>query len=250
MRRHLLLICILGLSLFTEACATKVEGLYVSDSFTASKIKSGPIVAGGVISPGGTLNRQDSNVYAAIMVREMQEERGYVTTEPVETMIQALGEQTYDAMLTTYASSGLDSNALGTIAGKLPKTQYVALAKIDADNAKVATERTDAKETKDEKGKVTKTPPRTTKRHMRTVLVTMHVYDLGSKSLVFSGQVSKSRENSKTYDVDLVSNARALVGAARGEDNDEAIYPAPEAPPTGEVLAEIFEGFAENFPKE
>jgi hypothetical protein len=41
----------------------------------------------------------------------------------------------------------------------------------------------------------------------------------------------------------------SVVNAIQGKD-DDSTYPTPEAPSTRDVLAEVFEGFAENFPKE
>ncbi|MFW7379559.1 MAG: hypothetical protein ACOH5I_12170 [Oligoflexus sp.] len=246
MLRILLLTGILALG---SACTTKIDGLYVSEAFNAPNIKSGSILTGGVVNQDGRHNRSESNTYATIMLSKIKDEREYARLQPVESLINALGEKTYDAMLRKYASSGLDEQALSAIADKLSNIQFLALAKIEADQTEASSHETSAGEVKDEKGNVTKTPPKVTKKHRRTTLVSMHIYDLKSKNLAFSGQLSKHRENERTYEVNTLTNVLSVVNAVQGKDTEQ-VYPTPNAPETRLVLADIFEGFAENFPKD
>ncbi len=239
---------LLGLVLTCNACATKIDGLYVSDSFKAAEIKGGPMVTGGVTDVRSGYRRTDSNTYSALLLAEIKDERAYINVKPVETLIQALGEETYDATLQTYTSSGLDEAALSKIASKLPGIRFVALAKVESNVTEKSSAHQAASETKDDKGKVTRNPETTTKKHSRTILATMHVYDLQKKNVAFSGQVTKSKEASQTYTVTSIGNVLSVVNTLNGKD-DDATYPTPKAPETREVLSNVFEGFAENFPK-
>ncbi|WP_141733321.1 hypothetical protein [Oligoflexus tunisiensis] len=238
-----------ALFLLTSACATKVDGLQVSDSFQPSTLKSGALVTGGVVDTKAGVKREDSNTYSALMLSEIKDEREYVSVKPVETLIQALGDSTYNIVLNQYSKSGLDGNTLGQIAEKLPGVRFVALAKIEGDTTEKGENRQAASETKNDDGKVIKTPASVTKTHKRTVLASMHIYDLKNRDVAFSGQVSKSKETSRNYTINTVGNVLSVVNAIQGKD-DDATYPTPEAPSTRDVLAEVFEGFAENFPKE
>jgi hypothetical protein len=235
--------------LLTSACATKVDGLYVSDSFQASNLKNGALVTGGVVDIKAAPSREESNSYSALLLSEIKDERKYVSVKPVEVLIQAVGDGTYNQILSQYKASGLNADTLGQIAGKLPGVRFLALAKIESNHTEKGESRQAASESKDDKGKVTKTPASVTKTHKRTVLASMHIYDLKSRDVAFSGQVSKSAEASRNYTINTVGNVLSVVNAIQGKD-DDATYPTPEAPNTRTVLANVFEGFAENFPKE
>ncbi len=238
-----------SLFLFTTACATKVDGLYVSDSFQTSVLKSNALVTAGVVDTKAAYNRDDSNLYSALLLSEIKDERKYVSVKPVETIIQALGDEAYNATLEKYSKSGLDAGTLGEIAGKLPSVRFIALAKIESNTTEKGESRQAASESKDEKGKVSKTPESITKTNRRTVLASMHIYDLLKKEVAFSGQVSKTKDVSQNYNVNAVGNVLSMVNAIQGK-NDETLYPTPEAPDTRQVLKDVFEGFAENFPKD
>ncbi len=238
-----------SLFLLTTACATKVDGLYVSDSFQPSNLKKDALVTGGVVDIKAAANREESNLYSALMLNEIKDEREFVSVKPVETLIQALGDATYNEVLAQYRTSGLNADTLGKIASKVPSVRFVALAKIEGNTTEKGESRQAASETKDDKGKVTKTPESVTKKHKRTILASMHVYDLSKRDVAFSGQVSKSLETTRNYTVNSIGNVLSVVNAIQGKD-DESTYPTPEAPSTRDVLSEVFEGFAENFPKE
>lgn len=243
------ILALTSLIALASACTTKVDGLYVSDSFTPSNIKRGSILTGGVVNNVEAQSRTDSNSYSSIMLAKIKDERKYASLQPVDTLINALGEKQYDKMLNKYASSGLDEATLSMISEKLPNVHFLALARIEANNTEKFAEETAAQESTDANGKVIKTPPKITKKHKRTTLVSMHIYDLKNKNLAFSGQVSKHKENSNTYDVNTLTNVLSVVNAVQGKDN-EKIYPSPDAPDTRLILGDIFKGFAENFPKE
>jgi len=238
-----------SLFLFTTACATKVDGLYVSDSFQPSVLKSNAMVTGGVVDTKAVYSRDESNLYSALLLNEIKDERKYVSVKPVETIIQALGDRSYNETLEKYLKSGLDAGTLSEIAGKLPGVRFVALAKIESNTTEKGESRQAASESKDDKGKVTKTPESITKTNRRTVLASMHVYDLVKKEVAFSGQVSKTQDVSRNYTVNTMGDVLSMVNAIQGKDN-ESTYPTPEAPDTRMVLKDVFEGFAENFPKE
>lgn len=247
--RMFFLSSLLSLLTLSTGCASKVDGLIVSENFTASTLKSEAIVTGGVVDVKAPLNRADSNQYSALMLSEIKDERKYVKVKSVETLIQAIGENAYNDLLNKYRSSGLDAAALESIAGKLPDVRFIALAKIESDLTEKGESRKAASESKDDKGKVTKSPESVTKTHKRTILSSMHIYDLKKKDVAFSGQVTKFKEASRSYTVNAIGNVLSVVNAVQGK-SDESTYPTPEAPNAREVLANVFEGFAENFPKE
>ncbi len=235
--------------LFSTACATKVDGLYVSDSFKPDTLKRATLITGGVANITSSYNRDESNSYSALMLGQFKDEREDLNLKPVETLIQALGDKHYNETIEKYAKSGLDAQMLETMAAKVPGIRFVAFAKIESNNTEKNASHQPASETKDDKGKVTKNPESWTKIHKRTVLASLHIYDLNKKEVAFSGQVTKFKESSRTYTVNAIGNVLSVVNAIKGKD-DEATYPTPEAPQTREVLAEVFEGFAENFPKD
>lgn len=235
-----------SLLLLSTACTTKVDGLYVSDSFKPTELSRDALVSAGVVDAKYPLERGESNQYAGLLLAKIKDERAYVSVRPVETLIQAVGEDAYTDLLKQYTVSGLDNAALDSIAKKLPGIRFLALAKIEDNSLSKSETRTPATETKDKKGVVTKTPETLQKDVGRTILVSMSIYDLQQKNLAFSGQVSKTRHATETYTLhkesDLVKVVRVL---SKGDT-----YPYPDAPGTRQVLGDIFKGFAENFPEQ
>lgn len=238
-----------NLFLFTNACATKVDGLQVSDAFTVENIRSHSIVSAGVVDSKQVLLRADSNAYAGVLLSKIKDERPYANVRAVETLINALGEDRYAEVLNKYSASGLDAPSLDEIASKLPGVQFIALAKIESDITQKNSKETQASESKDDKGNVTKVEASIEQTHSRTVIASLNIYDLKNKNSAFSGQVSKTLEERRKYNPDGLRGVISLVNAIRGEEQDKT-YPYPEAPATRKVLGEVFEGFAENFPKD
>lgn len=244
------------LLLLTTACATRVDGLYVSEHFNPASLQRDFIVTGGVADTSAAptagqapaYNRLQSNTYSALMLSAFKDERGELRIKPVETLIQSIGGAEYDRLIGQYARAGLTADDLALIAGKMGAVRYVALARIDSNTTEADATHQDKYETKDGDGKVTKHPATWTKTHKRTLVVSLHIYDLLQQGMAFSGQVTKYRQNTKTYTVDDVSKILSVVQVLRGKDLDSA-YPMPEAPDTRQVLSEVFAGFAENFPE-
>jgi hypothetical protein len=249
---------LLSLSLLLAAgCATRVDGLYISENFKPATLKSETMITGGVVdvsvdqSSGraAPYNRLQSNSYSALMLSEFKDERAELRLKPVDTLIQALGGKSYDQLIEKYTHSGLDAADLARIAAKVPKGRFLALAKIESNLTEKDATHQDKYETKDDKGRVTKYPESWTKTHKRTLVVSLHIYDLASQDVAFTGQVTQSRENSRTYTVNDVGRVISVVKAIQGKDPD-ANYPTPDAPETRQVLMDVMAGFAENFPEE
>ena len=241
----------LALIIFTlflsVSCTTKVDGLYVADEFKPSQIKSGELAVGGVISPSSP-DVQQSLVFSEIMRAKFSEEREYIPLKASNFVVANYGTEHYEALLSSYSQTSLTEKDIGELASKLEGVRFVSFARIDNNNTSKLSSETVAKEYKDSKGKVKREPGKITKTHQRKVSATLHIYDLTTRKLAFTGKITKTMENSNTYEKNAFSGVVSLVNAVRGKSN-EGNYPTPEAPSIQDLLGEIFEGFAENFPE-
>jgi hypothetical protein len=231
-----------------SACATKVEGLLVKDDFTAPQIQRGGMVAGGVVAEPGKFDLLQSNNFSNAMVAAIQSERDYIKIGPPSLLINAAGKTQYAEIMDRFSTADLDEPTLTRVAAKLKGTRYLALAKIDANTTEKTGYETEARESKDKNGVVTREPGKVHRAHKRSLIVTMTIYDLQSKSVAFTGQVKKNRETTKDYEKNLVTGIMSLVNAVK-DKSQEDVYPTPEAPQTRDVLQEAFAGFGQNLPK-
>lgn len=230
-----------------SACATKVEGLFVKDDFKAPQIQRGGMVAGGVVAELGKFDLLQSNNYSNAMLAAIQAEREYIKMSPASVFINAAGKDQYAKIMNAYAVADLDEPTLGRIASKLKGARYLALAKIDANNTKLTEKETDPREVKNKNGEITREPGKVSKVHERTLLVTMTIYDLQTRSVAFSGQVKKTKEDRREYEKTLATTIISVLNAAQRRSQEE-IYPTPEAPQTRDVLQSVFAGFGQNLP--
>lgn len=248
-RTAIFLLSIASIALLSNNCATKVEGLFVSDAFKVATIKKGNIVVGGVVSGVKKISHNERAKYANVLRAQIMEEREYYKVKPVNYFISAVGTKNYQNLMKKYRASGFDSNTLKELSGKLEGVRFLALAKIDSNETAKDRSETSEKKVKDSKGKTKIVPGEIVKNHKRTVFVTMHVYDLKNFDVAFTGTVDKSETNSRSYEKNLISNIVSIVSAVKGEEEDKR-YPYPNAPSTQKVLTKVFIGFAENFPEE
>lgn len=242
------LVALLVASTLLSGCATKVEGLFVKDDFKAPQIQRGGMVAGGVIAEPGKFDLLQSNNFSNSMVAGIQSKREYIRINPSSTLINAAGKAQYTEIMNQFATGDLDQATLGKVGAKLKGTRYLALAKIDANNTEKDRVETQAQQIKNKDGSSYWQPGKITKSHKRSLIVTMVIYDLESKSVAFTGQVRKTSENSKEYEKNLASLIVSVVNAAKDKSEEET-YPTPEAPQTRDVLQDVFAGFGQNLPK-
>lgn len=233
---------------FLQNCATKVDGLVISDDFKHPQIKSGSIVAAGVVDASKATTKDSVN-YSQIMGSNFREERKYYPIKDSFTVVNAIGDAEYQKLLKKYRTGGLDQTWLTKLEAKLSPARFISFARIDSNITSKSERETNSREEKDAKGNKRIIPGKIIKMHKRTMSVTLHIYDLKKKNIAFSGQVTKDKENQNSYEKNLVNAAVSVINTFQGKSSDSQ-YPSPQAPSSRELLNEIFEGFAENLPEE
>lgn len=233
-----------------SGCATKIAGLKQSPTFTHQAITSGKIAVGGVVSATAILDEGRSTTYSNLMRTQLLEERKDYNVAPVGVLVNKVGRAGYQALAAEMQSTGTLSDAsVALLKRKMPDTRYVAFARIEHDE--VNHNRNESSQT-DKNGQVVPGSERVTASSERQVSASLHIYDLKAGDVAFTGTVSKSASDSRSYekekDLALVSVIKAIKGdeTTHGEDQK---YPFPPAPDTTKVLAKIFAGFGENLPE-
>ncbi len=249
----IVLVCLIGLA----ACKAQVVGMQQHPSFTYESVMQNRFVIGGIISTVKPLDDMARIRFSDLIGRRFAEEQPRMAIVRTGFLIKALGHEAYEQMLGEYRKTGIiDPLDVAQIRRDFPDIRYMMLARIEKNDVSqnhdqtetdVADSADDAKEGEFEQVRVDVSL--TTRREMGATLV---IYDLKQDVLAWSGYVSASETNSndssrtfnkdKRWKEELVDVfVDALIGLNSGE------YPV--APSQDEVLADIFEGFAENMPE-
>ncbi len=243
--KHMVL-AVIGLAL--TGCATKVAGLKQSDTFTFPAVVGGKMAIGGVTSATANLDEGKRSSYATLLRNSILEERKEFNVEPVGTVINGTGAN-YARLMEEYRTTGsLSDQSLGLLREKLPRTRYVAFARLENDD--VLNDRSETQQT-DKKGRPIEGSGKVIAKSERNVTAAIVVYDLKENNAAWTGSVTKSLTNTQQYNRLQELGVVQLVKAIKG-DGDASMdqkYPFPAAPETHKVLAKVFEGFGENLPK-
>jgi len=247
------LICLAGLA----ACKTPVVGMQQHPSFTYETVMQSRFVIGGVVSAVTPLDDMTRMRFSDLMRRTFAEEKPRLLILRSGRVLKALGHESFEQMLDAYRESGVigpvDASQIRRV---FPDVRYLMLVRIeenrvsqkhDQTETNVADSTGDAKEGEYEHVRVDVSL--TTRRDMGATLL---IYDLKQDVVAWSGFVSgsdtNSNDSSRTFNKDkrwkeeLVD---AFVDSLIGLDSGEY----PDAPGEEAVLADIFEGFAENMPE-
>jgi hypothetical protein len=237
------------LALALTGCATKVAGLKQSPTFTFPSIAQGKMAVGGVAASSTLLDEGKRTSYANLLRTELLEERKEYNIAPVGSVVNRLGRQQYQTMMSELANTGsISDQSLSALRTKLADTRYVTFALIEHDE--VTTDRRENSST-DKDGRVVPGSEKIVASAQRNVTASLHVYDLKSGDVAFTGAVTKSLGDSRQYEKERESGLVSVIKAIKGDGNDpiDAKYPYPTAPDTMKVLSKVFTGFGENLPK-
>lgn len=244
------LLKVITFCIFLTSCATKVTGLQQSDEFTFNNIKQGRLVIGGVASATEDLSSKTSLSYANLMRTHILEEKKGLTVVPAGSVLKKLGKKAYADLLEDYSLTGnIGEKSIALLLQKAKIGRFVAFAKIESNDE---TTMHDENPAKDSQGNEIAGRTDVTATASRTINVAIQVVDLAKSNVAWSGSISKSMQKSKNYTKKDESGLITLVKAVKGTKDDGAdkMFPAPKAPSTKEVLAQVFEGFASNLPDE
>jgi len=247
------LICLAGLT----ACKTQVIGLQQHPSFTYETLIQSRFVIGGVVSTVTPLEDITRMRYSDLMGRTFAEEKPRMMLVGAGHVLKALGYEPFEHMLDAYRDSGVvDRMDAAQLRRTFPDIRYLMLVRIeknrvsqnhDQTETDVADSSEDAK--KGDYDQVQVDVSLTTRREMGATLT---IYDLKQDVIAWSGYVNasdtNSNDSSRTFNKDkrwkeelLDAFVDSLIGLDSGE--------YPDAPGEEAVLADIFEGFAENMPE-
>ena len=221
-------------------CSTKVKviGLRTDPSFTYDSLSAGGIVVGGVTFCRDELETAERllgigsefkfRVHSASLLRaSILEKRPDIDVQPAMTITQAVGPESYTALLDDYELAGeLEQARLAQLSEALTDLRYVIFARIEADVIDRDT---------------TVQGDTTTYRITRTVTTFFQVYDLTARIPVWRGHVKASKYKENEYDQSGGFFSDLLESLFFGR------YPSP--PEFNEVLRKTFEGFAKQLPK-
>jgi len=232
---------ILAAGLALVGCGSHVAGLFHDPTFTRSAAVEEGIAVGGVVSASGELTPEESGEYGAILMRELDRQRPEFETASPTVVATLLGSVTYDEILDEYAREGtLNDTLLRVLRMNTEGTRYIVLARIF--NNKCVKERSEetVKDANSEK---------VTMSHRRSMEVSMHVYDLTSLTLAWSGIRRQSESEENVYTVDDPGFLASIVGSAFGIDRESHCeYPA-DAPTTYAVLLGAFPPLVSKMPR-
>lgn len=249
----IVLICLVGLA----ACKTPVVGMQQHPSFTYESAMNSRFVIGGVVSTVMPLDDMTRTRFSDLMGRSFAKEKPRLAIVRAGFLIKVLGYQAYEQMLDEYRDTGVISPLdADQIRRALPDVRYLMLVRIeqnrviqnhDQTETDVADSSEDAK--KGDYDQVQVDVSLTTTREMGATLT---IYDLKQDVVAWTGYVNgsdiNSNNSSRTFNKDkrwkeelVDAFVDTLIGLNSGE------YPV--APSQQEVLADIFEGFAENMPE-
>jgi hypothetical protein len=227
-------------------CATKVAGLKADPSFTYDTVSSGGVVIGGVVSLVKDLGMAEISTYANTMRTQLQEERADYNIAPMASVVSALGEADFMAMMADYKAMGsLSEGHIQKLKEKVAAGRYLVLSRIEAND--VTTDRR-VEQDKNNKGKVT--GEKIVKIARRNMAVTMEIFDLKEGKRVWSGSITKDKVNKNEYQEQKDGALVAVIKiATKTTETEDQKYPYPEPPADTELLEEILQGFATNMPK-
>ncbi len=212
-------------------CTTKVIGLKTDPSFTYDSLSAGGIVVGGVTFCRVCEEVETAERFrghsASLLRGSILKKRPDIDVQPAMTITQAVGPESYTALLDDYELAGeLEQARLAQLSEALADLRYVIFARIEADVIDRDT---------------TVQGDTTTYRITRTVTTGFQVYDLTARIPVWSGTIteSKKEENEDVQDGNFFGDLLVAL----------LFNKYPSTPEFNKLLRKTFEGFAKQLPK-
>ena len=249
----LLLICLIALA----GCKTPVVGMQQHPSFTYEAVSQNRFLIGGVVSAIVPLDARTITRFSDLMQRSFIEERPHLDILRTGILRRAIGSESYHHMLDQVAIAGLpDAGDFSAIRRAFPELRYLIVARIEENHISQRNNQseTDVADSEDDqkKGEYEQVRVDVSLITGRKMGVTLSIYDLDTALAVWSGYISISHENSNDSSRTFNKENRwreelidAFVDGLTGLDSNSY----PDAPTREAVLADIFEGFAENMPE-
>ena len=246
-----------AIAMIATGCATKIVGLQKDKSFTYESIKQTPLVIGGVVD-GANEKSAVSNINSMNELRgQIDEETKNIKVSRSGLVRATIGSRTYKQMLQEYRDdSSLSQNSIEMLSKKLKGKRYVIFSRIQKDEP--YQNRSESQDTDSKGNQLSSKSINMTSG--RTVGASLDVIDLHLKKVVWSGLISKEKQNSQRYkwnepkqDTTGFGGLINLVKTIKGTEGKVATQPDykfPSHPSTQSVLVSIFRGFAENLPEE
>jgi len=253
-RMTILLLLSLLLVVICNGCATipEITNLKQDESFTHDEIVTGKMVVGGVVSIVNDLDESESSKYVDMLSDSFLSVRKEFVILPVEEVVQRLGKELYQKILSDYKYTGeLNLDFLKKLESCQTAFRYLLLVRIIENEVSERTEKRPRPEI----------PPKTDLRGnpivkeidvvliaTRRIIVSLDVYDIKKRILAWSGIIneSKSKERSPYYeekDEDIVKSFKLIPVRVFLE-----VMLQPSAPSTEKLLHNIFKAVAQNMP--
>jgi len=239
------------------ACKTPVVGMQQHPSFTYETVMQNQIAIGGVVSTVDQLTDVERIRFSDILFRELVDEREGIQIIRAGLVVKAMGLEQHQQWLDDYMLTGtIAYSDTSFLREKFPHARYLVLSRIElhdvsSSHSETETDVADSKEDR-EKGEYEFVRVDVSLKTKRQMGVSLAVYDLQQKLMVWSGYISNTDTNSndasRTFDKHnrwREELADAFIDALIDEKRNN--YPAP--PPLEHVLAGVFSGFAENMPE-
>jgi len=240
------------------SCKTQVVGLQQDHSFTYDNALQGGFIVGGVVSLIDPMSDQQRMLYSEILAREFIDERPEFSVIRSGSLISAFSVAQYETWLDEFQLTGeLSAPFSDAVKVHFPKARYLMLCRIEEDrvtqdHSESETDIADSEEDR-KKGEYEYVQVDVSLTTSRQVGARLTIFDLQQHVVAWSGYVTQSRSNSNDSSRTFHKKHRwrnqivdDFVQALIGKNNQGY----PQAPAFEEVIASVFEGFAENMPEE
>lgn len=244
-----LLKCIPFLFLLAS-CATKVVGLQQSEDFNYPNLQAGKLIIAGVTSSVDEISMRENLAFSNLMKTHITEERSDVPILPAGALLKKLGKKDYAALIEDYSLTGnVGEKNIALIKTKMRLARFVTFVKIESNEELTNHDEVPAE---DSQGKEISGKTKITAMVERKINAAIQIVDLAKSNIAWSGSIEKSIKKYNYHTQNKESGLITLVKAVKGtkEESIEKKFPAPKAPTTKEVLAQIFSAFANNLPEQ
>jgi hypothetical protein len=261
--------------LLLAGCATTIKNLYHDPSFTYDAIQASGLQICGVISAVSDLGREEMQTYSEhLMIQLAYHEKGFASdiveaftlkapkdrtpdlrVNEAKVVVEALGRKRYYAMLNDYKYRTPAFVQWLEEIGSKTGARYAVFARIEKQTPvhRKRVKHVDYRERgKDKNGKEQEKVAVGQHISSETTIqadVVLEIYDLSSKTVVWSGPVSGYGVNSKSYHTKRVPDDDKGIPAETLKMLDDQLYPFPPDPTLADALWSAFKVYAENLPK-
>ena len=239
--------------LIFSGCAAMPEiiNLKQDENFTHDEIVAGMMGVGGVVSIANDLDESESRKYAGLLKDSFQSARKELVILPVEEVVRWIGNDDYQTIFHNYKYTGnLNLDFLKNQTSQAA-FRYLLLARIIENDVSETSKRCPRPEIPtqfDLKGNPIIKEIAVELISTRRIDVSLDIYDLKKKILVFSGIINESKSKTRTAYYEKKDEGIGRTFALIPVRAFLEVALKPSAPSTDELLHKIFKAFARYIP--